>query len=427
MSKIAYRDLIKHKSFQILFSASFLSGVAQSMAVITIIWYIYQKTNNPWFIAISLISLELPSMIFAPLWGVFLDKYKINTLMIYANLSRGLLFVFLIFMPLNTTLNFIIFFSLLALSSSLAPIVKVGESMVLYRVVPKENLLAANSLMNIQFDLTYIIGPMIGGMIATTDLGNTSFLINATLFITASLLYIFIKEGWINSSNNQNSNKGKFSNWINQIKEGFIFILSDKIIGSLVFLNFFWNFLIWGTSPTLMPILAKNVEGIGSTGYGMLMASSSFGIIIGSILVGIYKIKIKPINIVLISTCLHGISYTLMGIPLNIYYYLSIFALAGFISAPAMIYNRTVMQLLVPEEKQGRVFTLIGTAGALGYPLGTIVATQTVTMVGTNKIGIIFVIFGGILAFITLLTKILMKEKNNKAYYINKKISNGGT
>lgn len=410
-----YIFLFKQKGFSILFLASFLSSLAQSVATITVVWLIYKETNNPWFISISLICLEVPAMILGPIWGVFLDRFKATRLVIIANLSRALLFVFIMFSSLNNTFELIIFFFLLAFSSSISPIVKSGENKILFNIVPRDNLITANSLMNIQFDLSYIIGPMLGGIIASTSLGIYTFVINVIFLILASILYFFIPNLSFKFSDTPKTGKSLFKNWWVDLSEGIEYLVKNRVIRLLVSLNFFWNFLIWGTIPSLLPILSGNIGGFtSSVAYGIMMASSSVGIVIGSLLVGIKKTKMSPINIVFLSIGLHGVTFGLLGVPLNIYYLMIILMLAGFISAPAMIYNRTVFQLMVPEEKQGRIFTLSATAGALGFPLGNLLVAHLITIYGIEAIGYIFLICGLIMVLVTLYAKFNLKRDRNQ-------------
>ncbi|MGG3191078.1 MFS transporter [Priestia megaterium] len=416
---LTYVSLLKIRPFSMLIIGSLLSNLAQSLAVVTIIWFIYQKTGSPWFIALSLISLELPAILLGPIWGTLLDRSSIVKLMNIANLSRALLFIFLIFTTLNNTLSTFVFFLLLALSSSLAPIVRSGENMLVVKIVDEKQLIAANSLMNIQFDFAYVIGPILGGIIATTSLGNTSFIVNALLFTIASFLFLFVKVPKTTSISTDNPYiSQRFKNWLKDLYEGINFIFKNKSIAALISLNFLWNFLIWGTAPTLLPLFTQYQINAGATGYGILMAASSLGIIIGSLIIGMYKTKINPLKLVFISVGLHGFAYTLLASPFNLGVAVAILIFSGAISAPAMIYNRTILQTWVPQEKHGRVFTVSSTAGAIGFPLGNFLVAYFVSDNGLKYLPFAFLISGGILVLSTIIISLLL---------INKKEGNHGT
>jgi len=68
-----------------------------------------------------------------------------------------------------------------------------------------------------------------------------------------------------------------------------------------------------------------------------------------------------------------------------------------------MIYNRTFMQSIVPEQLRGRVFTLSSALGSLGYPIGTTLAATSVTAIQAKHVAMLFCGFGGGTALLILL------------------------
>ncbi|WP_158530604.1 hypothetical protein [Paenibacillus larvae] len=83
-------------------------------------------------------------------------------------------------------------------------------------------------------------------------------------------------------------------------------------------------------------------------------------------------------------------------------------------SAPAMIYHRTALQTIVPEEKMGRIFTVSSTAGAAGFPIGNFLAAYSIEILGKQSMIWAFVINGSLvlLLSILLLTSINYKGGN---------------
>ncbi len=63
--------------------------------------------------------------------------------------------------------------------------------MVVPKTVDKANLVTANSLMYIQFDLALVVGPLIGGILASQEYIQIAFIFNAiTFFISAIFFYV---------------------------------------------------------------------------------------------------------------------------------------------------------------------------------------------------------------------------------------------
>ncbi|AQZ47687.1 hypothetical protein B5S25_14985 [Paenibacillus larvae subsp. pulvifaciens] len=402
-----YKSLFRYKGFFSLLLGAFFSNIGHSIALISIIWMIYQKTNDPFTIVVTLICLEVPTIVFGPILGVLLDKYRTSMLMGIANLSRSVLFVFLIFIPLKNYITYSVFFILLTISSSVIPITRSGEYVLLNKLIPKEKLVSANSIMNIQFDLAFTFGPMLGGGLMVINIGNSIFIINAIFLFCSSILYFFVKEQELSEKctddlkNKKASIKSK--EWWQEFIEGIKFIKSNKTILYLVFINFLWNFSIWGTSPTLSPVYARDYLNIGAEGYGMLAATSSVGIIVGSFLVGLKKINYPPTTIVFISIALHSLLYSLLATQNQLIGAITVSVLGGIMSAPAMIYHRTALQTIVPEEKMGRIFTVSSTAGAAGFPIGNFLAAYSIEILGKQSMIWAFVINGSLVLLLSIL------------------------
>ncbi|MGU3373078.1 MFS transporter [Bacillus mycoides] len=411
-----YKKLFKHKGFFTLLLGAFFSNIGHSVAVISIIWMIYQKTNDPFTIVLTLICLEVPTIIFGPILGVLLDRYKTSTLMGIANIFRSILFVFLIFIPLQDSVTYSLFFVLLSISSAVIPITRSGEYILISKIIPKENLISANSIMNIQFDLAFTLGPMLAGGLMFISLGNNIFIVNAIVLFFSSILFFLIKvkDSGKEYTNHQIKAKKisfKTKEWWQEFSEGIKFITSNKTILYLVFINFLWNFLIWGTGPTLSPVYARDYINIGAEGYGMLAATSSIGIIVGSFLVGLKKINYSPTTIVFISIALHSLLYSLLATQNHLIGAIIVSVLGGIMSAPAMIYHRTALQTIVPEEKMGRIFTVSSTAGAAGFPIGNFLAAYSIQILGKQSMIWAFVISGGIVLLLSILLLISINRK----------------
>lgn len=401
-----YMSLLKNQKFTFLWSGSLISGIGDSISTLAIIWVIYNQTQNPFMIALALICLEVPAILFGPLWGVYLDRHP-RIMLVTSNVVRGMLFIFLIFIDLNSGISYSLFLFLLALSSSMQAITEAGENLFVPRLVSKEQLVPANSLMNIQFDFALAIGPVVGGFLAYSSHSNIAFAINAGTFFLAAIIfwYVYPKTMKIESRKEEHSDSPSFSSrisaWNRELLEGIRYIKNETVIRGLIVINFVWNLLVWGTIPTLLPIFNTNQLSSNAQGYGLLLTSTSVGIILGSILIGIWKTRMNIFHLVFFSVILHGLVYMLLATTSNLWIAGILLTLGGIVSAPALIYTRTLVQSLVPKTRHGRVFTVIGSFGAVGFPIGTLLASSLVTSVGNNNVFIAFIIFGGIIVFTT--------------------------
>lgn len=420
-----YIQLMKNIRFLSLWSGSLISEIGDAVVSVSLIWIVYQQTQNPFILALTLICINVPKFIFSPLYGVFIDRYPAIFFAIASNILSALLFLFIVFIPFNSTVNYAVFMLLIALSSSLAPITKTASYIILTETVEKDHLVSANSLMNIQLDLALSLGPIIGGIVIAYS-NNIEFacLFNALTFIIAAILYYIAMPP--HSRNRKKvvernaSLKLRYINWKHELFEGFKVIFNSKIIRNAVLANLFWNLFIWGTSATLIPLFAKQHLGSGASGYGILTSVLSVGIVIGSFITGTLKVNKSSLSsLVFLSMIIHGLAYSLMFLPNNIVQAVIVLMITGIVSAPAMIYNRTILQTTVPKEMMGRVFTASSALGTFGYPIGTTIAASSVSILGQQNTSLIFLFFGLATAISIMTLWITTKEHKEKELSIS--------
>lgn len=89
---------------------------------------------------------------------------------------------------------------------------------------------------------------------------------------------------------------------------------------------------------------------------------------------------------------------------------------SGIVSAPAIIYIRTLLQLTISKEMLGQVITGSSAIAALGYPVGTMLAASAVSTVGQANIEWLYAIFGGDSLFLTVCFMVLANDKQKDSY-----------
>lgn len=354
-----------------------LTSIGQSAMSLTLIWFIYNQTKSPFLIAISLITLELPSIIVAPLIAFVLDRYSVVKVIYLTNLLRAILFVYLFFANLTTVNSYVIFFTILGISSAVLPLSKSGENIIITELTPKEYLVAVNSLMNIQIDFSLVIGPVLALGLINLFSEKVAYLVNAFFLILSAHLYLQIKIKYQENKKNKQA-IFSFKRWVLEIKKGLSFTLKNKQMSALIIIFFLWNLLLWGTLPVLSPIISETYLS-GLISYSIMSALLSGGIVCSSFLIGLLPFKNNMMTLVFLSICLNSILYCCIGLINNVSMFGLIFFLMGLVSAPALIYSRTIFQLIIPKEQQGSVFTLVGSLSAAGYPLGAIIAANFIS------------------------------------------------
>ncbi|MCE5544629.1 MFS transporter [Staphylococcus pseudintermedius] len=367
-------SMLKQRDFFNLFSSSFISNLGDAMANLFLIWLIYAMTNQPVYIAIALLCLEIPSILFSPLIGYMIDK-NIKLITYVSFLSRAIVF-FIIPIALYYGDIYTVFF-LLCVSGAFSSANDILSNILLPKVVKKNELISANSILYIQFDIALILGPMISGVFLSYHYNSIGFIINAMIFLIS--LFLFLK--LINRLDIEKARAIKEKDDSNHytLKN----VLKGTRVLSLLINNSFWNLLIWGVYPVVIPILIKNELGDNPIIFSLFSSLLSLGIVIGSILVSKLKVKSNR-KFIDLSIIAHGAVFFIIGVSYNKILILLLALLFGIISVPAMIFPKTYIQENIPEQNQGRIFSLYYSFSTAGYPIGLALSGFTVNMIGVR-------------------------------------------
>lgn len=358
--------LLKNKNYMLLWLGQNISQLGTRLYDIALMWYMYNKTGSSIALGLTVVCFTVPSVLTAPLAGVFADRHNKKKIIINTNIINGIIMLivsYIIFMD-----NYPIFFLyiLMILSSIVAAAFNPAMASMLPLVVEENDLKNANTLNQLLTQIINILGPALAGiLIAFMNIGFLFFL-NGLSFLICAIIesFMIIPKITIGKSTRKISS---------QFKEGLIYVMKDKrlfylLIAGGVIINFF-------SAPLTIyeTILSNKILNVGSTGFGMMNSALSIGALTGALLimVNVFNDKYK---MTLIGLCLNGLGILLIGIP-NYYIVLGGEAVLGVGAAIASIGITTLYQTLIPKDKMGRVMSLARTLCEVTIPLGTLMGS----------------------------------------------------
>lgn len=234
MFRITNDSLLQNKNFLRLFLSQAFSqtGISFLNFVLTISAFEVVKISTQvygWHIsnnqAVSIIiaSYGLASFIFGIPAGILVDYLNRKYTMFYSSLFRFALVLLLVYFS-HSLVGLVIFtFVLNSISQFFYP----AEAAILPRIVKAEKLVLANSIYNITYFLSQIIGFLIGGVVLYRyGFVNTIYII-ASFFVIAAISVSFIN---VNEDKHSLSNvfTGLFKLVINGFQEAIRYIRANK-------------------------------------------------------------------------------------------------------------------------------------------------------------------------------------------------------
>ena len=333
-------------------------------------WLIYDLTNSKMWLGYTGLAAGIPAIALNLFGGVVADKVNQRKLIISTQTISALMLLILgslVLLEIITPWHvLVIAFCIGSVQAFDNP----SRQAIFPQLIDMADMMKAVALNSMVWQGTRIVGPAIGGIIIATKYGTApGFFVGAVGFVTMSAAMATIKG---TDSKKPSTGRGMFQDMM----EGIQFIRHQPIFLSLMGLTFF-NSIFGMSYITLLPVFAKDVLEIGSSGLGYLHAISGIGGIAGTLITTRLSTSIGRGTILSAGAISFGIclslfaisSATLNSVPLSA---LFIF-LAGISSSLYMITIMSTLQIMVPNELRGRVMGIYGMTFNL-IPIGAMQA-----------------------------------------------------
>ncbi|MEW6104147.1 MAG: MFS transporter [bacterium] len=351
MEKIAYTNVLKKRNFFLLWLACAITSFGDSLSTIAliglIVWFTKgaKEINMMWL----MLSLLIPQIVFGPIAGVFVDRWRRKWIMIASDLIRGIL-VFLIIFTQATYQVFVIAFLVSLVDIFFFP----ARSSFLPNIVDKKELIVANPLLSSTQEFMNLIGPAIGGVIIGFFGIKSLFVIDALTFLLSAtaILFISIKE---ESKEEKMGIKPLFL----ELKEGIGCIKTSQKVSFICFV-FGAMMIAGGAINLILPIFVSEILHKGTAEFGFLMSANGLGIIIGSLLGGRLAQRINKIKLITFAVILCGINSVIFALNPLYLIGLFLFVINGLSNGLWEVSATTLLQEETDDRNRGKVFSVVG-------------------------------------------------------------------
>lgn len=360
--------ILADRNFRLYWIALQLSVLARIVQYVAQNWLVLELTNSPLMLGVTSLSNTLPTLVLTLIGGAIADRANRKILFIATELTMALLYIVLATLIATGTVRIAHVIIFAFLTGCVRALDQPTRQAILPQVIAKKEMINAVVLVNIVWQLSYLAGPAVAGMLIYLWGVGSAFYVGAAGFLTtvALLLLVHVEPA---------PPTGKKRSLVQEMGEGLAYIRNDEIVRTLIGLSIFNG--IFGLSyQTLMPVFARDILDVGSRGYGFLNAASGAGSVIGALIVAYLARFRNKGRQILIGAAVSGL--LLIGFALSPAYALSmgILFLIGLMTDLYLTTTGSVLQLYLPDQLRGRVFAIYGLTWGLmplgGMILGTI-------------------------------------------------------
>jgi DHA3 family macrolide efflux protein-like MFS transporter len=429
--QVAYRRLFRNRSFIALWVGQTISFIGDYFYWLAIPIMVERLTGSALLVGLSVMSSAVPMLVLGPVAGVFVDRWDRKQTMIVADVMRGLLVLLalLVRTPDQVWIYYVVGFLMSCVSRFFFP----SQSAVLPLIVrDKDDLLAANGLMQIVQTVGLLVGPALAGFsIGLWGEQIAFFVDSATFFVSAvAILTMTVPRTTVG----RQAAGGQLTAVWTEMREGVTYLFGNRtMVGILLCLSVVQLGL--GAINVIWVPFMRRTFGLGPEGLGAVDAAQGVGMALGGLTLGfvaahfskkglagwcivfigamIALVGLSPafslVNLVPgvgvdVDMAEMTVGQRLLHMPLML---LAYSMLLGVALVPAQSALMTMMQLAVPDLKRGRVGSALNALTMAAGLISMVVASASGEVV---ELRMIYVVAGIVVAGAGLVGLVVLQE-----------------
>ena len=376
MKIIKEGSIWSYKDYLRLWVSGLLANVGATAFPIALAVTILDTGGDATSLGLILAARVLSGVLLAPVGGVWADRLPRKYVMIGADVFRAFLALILVFVAAPSIPLFVIailVFIMGAGDAFGAP----AAAAIMPTILPTEKLPAGNVARGIVVKLASIVGPGIGGLSVIAIGGRLTFAVTTIFFaVGAYLLFPIVEPKYV-----KNVDAPKF---LVDLKEGLKTVWSMPWVAAVIAMASIQLMVVLGAEQVLLPIISRREFGT-DTVFAASAALFSIGAVFSALLAMRYQAKHPG----LVSISVWGIlvvATLVLAFPISPTFVMIGYLIAGLSVGPWDAYWVTAIQREIPQELQGRVFSIdhMGSVGLL--PLGMALVGPAVNLVGEKEL-----------------------------------------
>ena len=365
----------RHPNFRLFFAGQSVSLIGTWIHTMAMSWLVYRLSGSALLLGLTGFASLAPIFFLGPVGGILADRFNRQKLLVVTQVLAAIHALVMAALAYADLLNAWHVIGLAGIIGIIQAADTPLRQTFLPEMVPaREDLPSAVAFSAFMQQAGRLIGPTIAGLLLATWNESMCFLVNAVskLGVIVAVVIMQIDE---------KPRAPSQLRWISQFADGLRYAWQTVPVRILLPTLAAVSFLI-APYQSLMPIFAAEIYHGGADTLGYLMGAAGVGGAL-SVLALASRREIRGLaRIILIATLTAGIA--LIGFAAARWYWLAMILLpligAGMLAV--ITGTSTILQIIVDDEKRGRVMSLYSMSFLGMVPMGNLAAGVVADMIG---------------------------------------------
>jgi MFS family permease len=352
--------VLQNRNFLLYLIGRFIASIGQQMLTVAVGWELYERTGMALALGIVGLTNVVPMFLFTLPAGHLADNINRKRIIVTMTGVIGIASIGLALASWFGAPTAWIYVCLF-LSSSARTFLWPASSSFLPQLVSRRIFPRAVAWSTGSFQLSSVAGPAAGGaVIALTHHAAPVYAINAIAMLVCLTLVGLVHY--------ERAPTPREPMTLASLAVGFRFVFATRIIFGIITLDLFAVLL--GGATALLPVYAKDILHVGPSGLGWLQSALPIGSLISALVLAHRSPLKKAGPAMLWAVAGFGVATIVFGVSHSFMLSFAALMICGLTDNISVLVRHTLVQLLTPDEKRGRVSAVnslfIGTSNELG-------------------------------------------------------------
>ncbi len=361
----------EHRAYRNLLLARLISALGTWTAFFAVRIALYNQTDSAAWVSILLVAELLPGVILGIAVGPLIDRWPRKRMMILSDLGGAATFGLLPFVHSPAAIC-----ALSAVAGLSAAFFRPACYSSIPNLVKEESLVAANALMQGAENMATLMGPVLAGVGVALLGSSTVYALNAVSFLVSAMLLMRI------ASKLQTGLAARIgrTHW-REVKAGLSLVRDDLHLSS-IFLIWSWATLAYTGINVAEIVLTTDAYGSGNVGFGVFVAFSAAGILVGNIVAFWFISRLTVYGGYRMSFLITAAGVAICAVSPNLTIGCIGAVVFGAGNGIGLVCNITLIQQVVSDERRGQIFAVLGSLVQTFTLIGTLIAGPLTESVG---------------------------------------------
>jgi DHA3 family macrolide efflux protein-like MFS transporter len=371
------------RPFFTIWTGQVFSLLGSELVQFALVWWLTETTGSATALALGTMMAVIPRIFVSPIAGALVDRWNRRVVMIVAD---GLIALAVVVLAALFALDSVQVWHIYTLMFIRAvagafhwPAMQASTTLM----VPEKHLARVGGLNQVLYGLAPIVGPPLGALLLDVlpIQGILAIDVGTAMLAIAPLFFVHVPQ----PERVSGAQGGGQTSVVADLREGLRFLRGWPGILMVMGIAMLVNLFLY-PAMSLQPLLVTEHFRGGALELAVLQSAFGIGTVAGGIALGVWGGFKRRVVTGLAALALHGVGFVVAGMaptdgfPLAVGAMLvSWFALA--IASGSII---AVLQVTVPPDVQGRVFTLLQSGGGAMAPLGLMISGPLADALGVR-------------------------------------------